>query len=341
MLTNTSRLTRRALSTSALFGALTALSLSLPAQAGHHLPGEGVSVQAVHSPIAEESFQTMVIDKLLAELGYDVKPIQEVDYSAGYVSIANGDATYTAVNWYPLHNTMYKNAGGDEVFYREGHYVEGAAQGYLVDKKTAEKYGIDNLGDFKDPEIAKIFDTNGDGKADLTGCQAGWGCEGVVEHQLDAFELRDTVEHKQGQYAAIIADTISRYNDGEPIFYYTWTPYWVSGKLVPGKDVVWLEVPYSSNPNGTDTELPNGKNYGFEINTHRIVANKQFAADNPAAAKLFAVAKMSVNDVSAENMMIANGEDSQEDIARHADQWIKANRATVDQWLKEARDAAK
>ncbi|UDL05300.1 glycine betaine/L-proline ABC transporter substrate-binding protein ProX [Marinobacter sp. CA1] len=304
------------------------------------MPGKGVTVQAIQSPIAEETFQTMLVNEALKELGYDVQPIQEVDYSAGYTSIANGDATYMAVNWYPLHNAMYANAGGDDVFFRQGHYISGAAQGYLIDKKTAEAHDIDNIEDFKKPEIAAIFDTDGDGKADLTGCQAGWGCEGVIEHQLDAFDLRDTVTHKQGQYAAIISDTITRYRDGDPIFYYTWTPYWVSGILVPGKDVVWLEVPYSSNPNGADTELPNGKNYGFEINSERIVANKDWAEANPAAAKLFEIMTLSVNDVSAENMQIRNGEDSQRDIQAHTRAWIDSHRDTFDGWLEQARAAA-
>lgn len=319
-----------------------ALTLSAPVWADEHAkPGKGVSVTAVQSAIAEESFQTIVLNKALAELGYDIQPIQEVDYSAGYTAIANGDATYMAVNWFPLHNQMYANAGGDDAFYRKGHYISGAAQGYLIDKATADKYGIDNIEDFKQPKIAKLFDTNGDGKADLTGCQAGWGCEGVIEHQLDAFGLRDSISHNQGQYAAIISDTIARYNDGESVFYYTWTPYWVSGKLVPGKDVVWLEVPYSSNPNGTDTTLANGKNYGFDINSERIVANRAWAEANPAAAKLFEVAKLPINDVSAQNMLIANGEDSQRQIEAHADNWIKANRKTFDAWLAEARKAAK
>jgi glycine betaine/proline transport system substrate-binding protein len=186
-----------------------------------------------------------------------------------------------------------------------------------------------------------LFDTDNDGKADLTGCQAGWGCEGVIEHQMDAFKLRDHVAHKQGQYAAIIADTIARYNDGQSIFYYTWTPYWVSGQLVPGKDVIWLEVPFSSNPNDTDTALPNGKNYGFDINSQRVVANKEFAKNNPAAAKLFEVAKLPINDVSAENMLIANGEDSRKQIRQHALNWIKTNQETFDGWLELARKAAK
>lgn len=308
---------------------------------GDSKPGEGVKVQGVQSPIAEETFQTIVINRALADLGYDVQPIKEVDYSAGYTAIAAGDATFTTTNWYPLHNDMYANAGGDEKFFRKGDYIEAAAQGYLVDKKTADEHGITNLGDFTKPEIAKLFDTDGDGKADLTGCQAGWGCEAVIEHQLDAFKLRDTVTHKQGQYAAIISDTIARYKEGKPVFYYTWTPYWVSGKLITGKDVVWLEVPHNAHPTAVDTTAPDGKNYGFALNNERIVANKAFAEANPAAAKIFEVAKLPINDVSAENMLISNGEDSPEQIEKHADNWIAANQDAYNGWLKQAREAAK
>ncbi len=34
----------------------------------------------------------------------------------------------------------------------------------------------------------------------------------------------------------MMADTISRYKEGRSVFYYTWTPYWVSNELKPGKD---------------------------------------------------------------------------------------------------------
>ncbi len=72
-----------------------------------------------------------------------------------------------------------------------------AAQGYLIDKKTADQYKITNIAQLKDPKIAKLFDTNGDGKADLTGCNPCWGCEGAINHQLAAYGLTNTVTHNQ------------------------------------------------------------------------------------------------------------------------------------------------
>lgn len=308
------------------------------------LPGEGISVQPVQSTVAEETFQTLIVNKAMEALGYDVKPTKEVDYNVAYTSVAEGDATYLAVGWFPLHEGKYKKAGGDAKFYANGDYISGAAQGYLIDKKTADKYHITNIAQLKDPNMAKLFDADGDGKADMTGCNPGWGCEAVTNHQNKAFGLSQTVKINQGQYAALMADTIARFKNGKSIFYYTWTPYWVSGVLVPGKDVVWLEVPFSSLPgdrSNLDTSLPNGKNYGFQMNAMKIVANKKFAQENLAAAKLFSIMKLNINDVSAENMMMSKGANKSADIEAHANGWIKAHQALFNSWIEEAKKAVK
>ncbi len=308
------------------------------------LPGKGITVQPVQSTISEETFQTLLVSRALEKLGYTVSKPSEVDYNVGYTSIASGDATFTAVNWKPLHDDMYAAAGGDKKFYREGVYVTGAAQGYLMDKKTAEKYHITKIDQLKDPKLAKIFDTNGDGKADLTGCTPGWGCEAVINHQIDAYGLSNTVVHNQGNYAAMMADTITRFKEGKPVLYYTWTPYWVSDVLKPGKDVVWLQVPFSAMPGeqkDIDTKLPNGANYGFPVNTMHIVANKAWAEKNPAAAKLFALMKLPISDINAENAMMHDGHSSEADIQGHVDGWISAHQQQFDGWVKDAMAAQK
>lgn len=132
------------------------------------LPGKGITVKPAQSTISEESFQTLLVSRALEKLGYTVEKPSEVDYNVAYTSIAAGDTTFIATNWQPLHDDMYAAAGGDNKFYRKGVYVSGAAQGYLIDKKTAEQYHITSIDQLKDPQIAKLFDTNNDGKADLT-----------------------------------------------------------------------------------------------------------------------------------------------------------------------------
>ena len=308
------------------------------------LPGKGIKVQPLKSSIAEETFQTLLVTKALQQLGYEVAPIKEVEYPAAHIAVANGDATFMADHWQPLHNDYFKNAGGEAKLTRAGTYSANAAQGYLIDKKTADAHGITHIGQFKDPKIAKLFDADGDGKADLVGCTPGWGCEAVIEHQLTAYTLRDTVTHQQGTYAALMADALVRHKQGKPIFYFTWTPYWVSAELKPGKDVVWLEVPFSASPGAQakqDTKLPNGKNYGFVANSQHILANKAFVQKNPAAGKLFEVMKLAIGDINLQNLRMSQGENKPADIERHTNAWIKAHQATFDSWLAQAKAAAK
>ncbi|MEO6319582.1 MAG: glycine betaine/L-proline ABC transporter substrate-binding protein ProX [Polaromonas sp.] len=320
------------------------LALTLTAQAADKQPGKGIKVQPLQSAIAEETFQTLLVSRALQKLGYDVQPIKEVEPATAHIAIANGDATFLANHWNPLHADFYKNAGGDATLVRSGTYSANAAQGYLIDKKTADQYKITHIDQLKDPKLAQLFDTNGDGKADLTGCNPGWGCEGVIEHHLTAFKLRDSVTHAQGSYSALMADTLTRFKQGNPILYYTWTPNWVSGVLRPGQEVVWLEVPFSSLPGEQaklDTKLPNGKNYGFTLNNQHIMANKAFIEKNPAAGKLFEVMALPIGDINSQNQRMNAGENKQQDIARHTDGGIKAHQKTFDGWIAQALAAAK
>jgi glycine betaine/proline transport system substrate-binding protein len=325
-------------STALAFGMMVAAS-----GIGHAMdkPGDGVTVRPVMAPSLEERFQHEILFKALGELGYKVADPQEVEYQTIHIAVGTGDGDFTAVHWNKLHDAFYQESGGDKTMSKVGTYIEGALQGYLVDKASYEA-GITNLGDLADPAKAKRFDSDGDGKADLAGCVPGWGCERVIEHQLTEFKLRETVAHNQGAYNAIIADSIARNQAGESILYYTWTPYWVSGVLVPGENVEWLGVPYTSLPDGKTGETTfKGKNLGFAVDSIRVVASNAFLDANPAAKKLFEVAKLNINDISAQNKKIQDGEDDEDDIARHADEWIKANKAEYDGWIKAARDAAK
>ena len=96
-----------------------------------------------------------------------------------------------------------------------------------------------------------------------------------------------------------------------------------------GKDVVWLQVPFSSLPGeqkDIDTQLPNGMNYGFPVNTMHIVANKDWADKNPAAEKLFAMMKLPLADINAQNALMHDGKASEAGINNHVDGYMPINR---------------
>ena len=303
-------------------------------------PGRGVTVRPIMAPALEEVFQHRILFRALEDLGYRVADPQEVEYQTIHLALGTGDGDFTAVHWNKLHQAFFDESGGDAVLEKVGLLIEGALQGYLVNKAAYDS-GVTNLGDFRDPRVARMFDADGDGAADLAGCAPGWGCERVIEHQLTEFDLRDTIAHNQGAYNAIIADTIARNESGENVLYYTWTPYWVSGVLIPGDNVEWLEVPYSSLPDGaTANTVYEGKDLGFAVDSIRVVATDSFLKRNPAARILFEVATIDINDISAQNKLVADGEDDSDDIDRHVDDWISDNKRLYNSWLRAARAAA-
>jgi len=55
---------------------------------------------------------------------------------------------------------------------------------------------------------------------------------------------------------------------------------------------------------------------------------------------LLEAASVPLDDVFEQNAKMYEGENSEDDVARHAAEWIEENRAEVDEWLAAARDAA-
>uniref|UniRef100_UPI0039B9BD15 glycine betaine ABC transporter substrate-binding protein n=1 Tax=Albidovulum sp. TaxID=1872424 RepID=UPI0039B9BD15 len=156
------------------FTSALALSLIAGPLFAQDRPGEGVTVRPVVQPVLEEYFQARIIDRALGDLGYTVAEPQEVIAQTAHLAIGTGDGDYFTNSWDTLHNTFFEEAGGTAVMTKVGTLVEGALQGYLVDKASYDA-GVTDLAMLKDPEVAKRFDADGDGKADLAGCVPGWG----------------------------------------------------------------------------------------------------------------------------------------------------------------------
>ena len=300
-----------------------------------------VAFRTAHSSWIEEHFQTEIVKIGLEKLGYQVETPKEIEYPATYVSLANGDLDYSVI-YYTGHELFFNNAGGTDKLEGVGLLTSDGIQGYQIDKKTADKYNITNIEQLKSPDVAKLFDSDGDGKANLIGCNSGWVCELIIEHHLETYGLQETVEYDRGQYTALLADGITRYEQGESIMLYAYNPHWVGAILKPDQDVVWLEVPFTSLPKGVediteqDTSV-NGKNQGFPKTEQRIVANKKFLAAHPIVKNWFELVQIPAEDINEESLRIKEGENKPEDIRRHAQEWVANNQELFDSWIKQAQ----
>ncbi|MBD2185572.1 glycine betaine/L-proline ABC transporter substrate-binding protein ProX [Aerosakkonema funiforme] len=311
------------------------------------MPGKGVRVRPGFD-IPPFRLIAEVVDIGLEKLGYEVPELKQISSAAlVYAALASDDIDFTPTHSEKSYAKFYQNSGGDAKLEQLGKISDNFLQGYQIDKKTADQYKITNLGQLKDPKIAKLFDSDGDGKADLSGAQAGWGADEIINHHLDVYGLRATVEHNQGDIASLIVDVIARYRQGKPVLLYNFIPSWQSQQdLKPNKDVIWLEVPFTSMPKslGVYTEKDtsvDGKNIGFPKEGLRVVATKKFLAANPAAKRWFELVQIPLEDINAEMWLFHEGKRSPEQIRQRAEEWVKKNQKLFDSWLEEARKAGK
>jgi len=324
-----------------------------PAEKAVAKPGDGVTVQPARATWDTGYFSEALASAGLKALGYDVKEPKELSNPLFYQSVALGDVDYWVNGWFPMHNEQLpKNF--DENAKIIGYVAKaGGLNGYLVSKKEVEKYHITSLADFKRPEVKQAFDANGDGKADMTACPPGWGCEKMIAYHMDVYGLEDDINLIKAGYSASMADTLARYKNGEPILFYTWAPNWTVGKLKPGEDVMWINVPEimpneNQKPNedlmtltGIEGTVTDPWKTGYVSTDIRTVANKQFLADNPAAETFLELFNLPVSDINAQNVKMQDGEKSAKDIERHVQEWIVANQQKWNSWLEAARAAAK
>ena len=293
--------------------------------------------------------QAAIYRALLQELGYQVNDPSEAEMSpTSFLSALAEDRFDFWVNgWFPHHVELMEEAGLTDIARPIGMQIpSGGLQGFLVDKATAESFGITKLDDIgNSSRIAELFDLDGNGKADLMGCDMSWSCRYVINDTIAANGWQGTMEQATNDHARQFADSVDRHRRGEPILQFVWTPGPYTAQLVPSQDVIWLSVdnPLPSQRGATSLSVDKCPaqpcQTGFTPADIRVLARNDFLEANPAAAKLLELVTISVEDAFEQGRAFIRGANSKADIEAAATQWIADNRANVDQWLDEARAA--
>lgn len=317
------------------------------------LPGKGKTIEPAAATWTTGFFLEALYSRACEELGYEVKDPKKLGGPIFYRSLGMGEVDFWANGWFPLHAEFLPKKW-EETIVMAGTVVKaGAVQGYLVSKEHVEKYNIKSLDDFRRDDVKKAFDANGDGKADLVACPPGWGCEKTIGFHMDTYDLWDDINLIKAGYSASMADALARYNDGQPVFFYTWTPNWTVYKFKPGEDVMWINVPEiipkegqkgledAMIAKGLTGTVTNPCKMGFVANDIRVVANKKFLEENPAIKTMFSLMSVPFPDIAAQNNKMFEGEDKQKDVERHVDEWIKNNQDKWNAWLAAAKASAK
>lgn len=303
-------------------------------------------------------FQAAIYAELLSELGYDVVDPSEHtrDPNGFYPMLARGEVDLWANGWFPLHDPylvssepMTGREVDEEIELVGTQVAQGAVQGYLIDKQTADEHGITSMSDLEDPEVAALFDDSGDGTADLRGCPPAWGCHRVISDHIDELDWGDRVEQLEDDYDDMFDDVRTKVEAGEPVLFTTWRPTGYVDELVPGEDVVWLESP-SLDDDEDETTTVDGLegcatgvdscDLGWVINDIRAAVNGDFLDDHPDVERLLEAVEIPIDDILEQNARMNESTNYTEEAIRDdARTWIADNQSQVDDWLAAARDA--
>ncbi len=289
--------------------------------------------------------QAEIYAQLIGELGYTVSDPADhtLNPNAFYPALDSGQYDLWVNGWFPTHDIYLEaeTAAGlsyDRDIEAVGFQVQsGALQGYMIDKATADGMGITSMSQLTDSSVAAVFDRDGDGLADLIGCNDGWGCATVIDNHIAELGWGANVEQVSGSYGELMQDVQDRVAAGEPVLFYAWTPNWTYEALPPGDAVVWLESPALEDDEGT-TEVRglggcagNPCNLGWPVNSIRAVANSSFLDDRSDIRRLLEQVQIPLSDIAAQNAK------ANPDAKADAAAWIADNRALVDIWLTTAR----
>ena len=297
--------------------------------------------------------QAAIYAQLLGELGYEVSdPADNTrDPNGFYPALASGQFDLWVNGWFPGHDIYLEGelVTGQEVelpIEPVGYQVRsGALQGYMIDRATADAMGIVSMSQLADASVARVFDQDGDGLADLIGCNDGWGCQKVIDSHISELDWGGNVEQISGDYNELVAGVRESIASGEPVLFYAWTPNWTYEVLTPGEDVVWLESPAlddeeaSTEVRGLRGCASDPCNLGWALNSIRAVGNEDFLDDNDVVRRLLEVVTIPLEHIAAQNAKMAAAElgYSENQINADAADWIDANRDAVDEWLAIAR----
>ena len=208
-------------------------------------------------------------------------------------------------------------------------------QGMCVTKATADRTGIADIGDLADPDMAKNFDTNDDGRGEVWVGASGWASTNIEKIRAKSYGYDETMELLEMDEALAMADVDAAVaKDGNHVFYcYTPNhmfalydlvilnePEYDASKWVviqPTDDPEWLEK--SSAPVAWDLAY---------LHVHYAASLEE---SHPEAADLLSKVKLSTDQVSHMTFGLVVEKMSADD---YAVQWAKDNAELVDSWMK-------
>ncbi len=206
-------------------------------------------------------------------------------------------------------------------------------QSFCVSKDFSEKNGVTSIFDLARPEIAKLMDSDGNGKGEIWIGAPGWASANVNEVKVRDYGLSAFMEPIRAAQAVMTARVGDAIKKGEGYAFYCYSPHAIWFQ----HDIVRLEEP-AFDPEKYIAIQPADDPDWFtksKVMTEDALKQVQVAYSNsliersPAIADFLANMALDGETVSSFAFEIEGGKDPA-DVAK---EWVEANSDRVDSWL--------
>jgi glycine betaine/proline transport system substrate-binding protein len=333
-----------------LLGPFMALAMTM-ATAAYAKEKVVIGEQSWTGAIAIQDIMKVVIEKYLDG---DVSFLLIAE-EAMYPAMDKGDGSMDVVpDLWSQHTTAMMNdymLPGSKESIRLNKTPYKGSEGIFVPAYVQEEHGIKKLADLANPDNAKLFDSDGDGKGEYWAGAVGWEATNhsmvrAKSYGFDKYFTATTVE--QPVFLAQLSAAIER---KKPIVFYYWTPEWIFASY----DLRMLEEPkfdgYSSDDlkgspmykadgcykfyqPGNNPDWLEKSSITCEQPPTDVYVARSKALDERAPKIGKFLEQITLTPDMVNNWILAIDKDKK-DPADVAKQWVEENKSIVEgQWLK-------
>ena len=207
-------------------------------------------------------------------------------------------------------------------------------QAMCVTAGTAARTGISELAELTNPDMAKNFDTDGDGKGEIWIGASGWASTNVEKIRAKSYGYAETMNLKEMDESLALAEVDAAVAQDKNIVFFCYTPH----HMFALHDLVILKEPaYDASKwsvkqptDGADWLEVSEASTAWDTAYLHIHFASALADTNPGAAKMLSQAALNTDIVSAMTYALVV---EKKDPAEFAKNWVAENSDLVDSWL--------
>ncbi len=247
----------------------------------------------------------------------------------------NGEIDIWTETWLPNQSAPVDKYARDEGRVIIGEPFFEAKQGYCVTTVTATEHGITSVFDLANPENAKLFDTNGDGKGEIWIGGQGWQSTNTEQVRARDYGFADFFELQAVDEAIAAAGLADAAKANRPWVGYCYSPHQNFAMF----DLTFLDEPPHDPEQFKMVQPADDPDWmakshvasAYSATTVHNAWSASLAERQPALVPLLERIELTAEDVNTWAKQIVDGADP-EVLGRD---WAKANSDLIAKWMSQ------